>query len=155
MGADHVIGPWRAAHGGGDSGLPAHVTILYPFVPRDAVAPAVVEALTEIAASATAFPVRLATLGRFPRALWLAPEPAEPFVHLTEAVVAEWPSFPPYGGAFESIIPHVTVADGDEPPHLAAEIEETLPIEGRASELWLMAQDRGGRWRALERLPLG
>ena len=48
--------------------------------------------------------------------LYLAPEPDDGFRRLTEAVVQEWPEAPPYGGAYDDNIPHLTVAHdlGDE-----------------------------------------
>jgi 2'-5' RNA ligase superfamily len=43
--------------------------------------------------------------------LWLDPNPAEPFRRLTEAVGVEFPECPPYGGAFDEVVPHLTVAE--------------------------------------------
>ena len=47
--------------------------------------------------------------------VYLAPEPAAPFVALTEAVGAEFPGFPPYGGAFDEVVPHLTISEANEP----------------------------------------
>jgi hypothetical protein len=44
---------------------------------------------------------------------YLAPKPSAPFVALTEALVAEFPKFPPFAGEFPTIIPHLTVAHGN------------------------------------------
>jgi hypothetical protein len=43
--------------------------------------------------------------------LWLDPNPAEPFRGLTAAVGAAFPECPPYGGAFDEVVPHLTVAE--------------------------------------------
>ena len=60
---------------------------------------------------------------RFPRVLYLAPEPAAPFVELTQAIAARWPDHQPYGGEFDSVVPHVTVVNGvAEPPGLAEKL---------------------------------
>ena len=56
-------------------------------------------------------PSRCVTSGSFPDGvLYLAPEPAEPFGALTEAFAAAWPEYPPYGGSFTDVVPHLTVA---------------------------------------------
>ncbi len=41
--------------------------------------------------------------------VYLAPDPAEPFVALTEALAAAFPDCPPYGGAFDEPVPHLTI----------------------------------------------
>src|SRR3954452_15642226 len=98
----------------GPPGMPAHITVLYPFVAPRRVAGTVVE-LAELASAVPAFTFTLARVGRFPGVVYAAPEPAEPFVQLTEAVARRWPSRPPYGGRFPDIVPHCTVSEGREP----------------------------------------
>ncbi|MER6514958.1 2'-5' RNA ligase family protein [Nonomuraea sp. NPDC001636] len=93
-------------------GVPAHVTILYPFLDRDRLDEV---ALGRLIAAHAAFDVRFAGCGRFPGVLYLAPGPERPFRELTEAVAARWPEAPPYEGRFASIVPHLTVADRQEP----------------------------------------
>jgi 2'-5' RNA ligase len=127
-----------------DNGLPPHVTVLFPFArPRAGLA----DELEETLGAFPAFDFALTAIGRFPGVLYLAPEPAAPFVALTEACVARWPEHPPYGGAYDETIPHVTLAEGDEPPGLAEPIARALPLRARASEVWLMAPGPTGRWR--------
>ena len=53
----------------------------------------------------------LSKLIDFPESLYLVPEPDEPFILLTEAIVREFPEYPPYGGKFTEIVPHLTVAN--------------------------------------------
>jgi hypothetical protein len=48
---------------------------------------------------------------------------------------------PSYGGAFDEIIPHVTIADEDDPEILAtieAEVGSRLPIDAIAREVELV-----------------
>lgn len=45
-----------------------------------------------------------------PGVVYLAPKPAALFIAFTQAVVERWPEHQPYGGAYEEIIPHLTVA---------------------------------------------
>lgn len=90
--------------------------------------------------------------------LWLAPEPAEPFRALTEAVVEAFPGFPPYGGAFAEVVPHLTVGDTGTPEDLRAaerEVSAGLPVETHVDRAHLLAgTDRPDAWHVLAELPL-
>ncbi|MEV4399696.1 2'-5' RNA ligase family protein [Nonomuraea sp. NPDC049607] len=103
------------------------------------------------------FDVRFAGCGRFPGVLYPAPGPERPFRELTEAVAARWPEAPPYEGRFASIVPHLTVADRQEPElldHVEAELAAGLPLTARVREVRLPVGD--GRRRREERaFPLG
>jgi hypothetical protein len=135
-------------------GVPAHITILYPFVPPGEITPAVVDELRQFFASFAAFDFVLPELRRFPTVLYLAPAPAEPFKALIHAVVERYPDYLPYGGAFpvSQVIPHLTIADVDE----AAQIEDIereftqqhaaqLPVKATANEV-LLIENTSGRW---------
>jgi 2'-5' RNA ligase len=127
-------------------GVPPHVTLLVPG--RDDV-PAVVEAV----ASFVAFDVRFAHVDRFPGTLWLAPEPAEPFVELTAALVARWPECKPYGGVFSRVIPHLTVAQR-ELDEAAAALAPFLPLDSRAESVALYEKVQPDHWRELATIAL-
>src|SRR5262249_15120625 len=105
---------------------------------------------TELFAAAPRLDVAFRRCGRFSGVLYLAPEPAPGLRALTEAMVARWPEAPPYGGAHDEIVPHLTVAMGHDEPTLAA-IEGTLhhglPLTARLGEAWLVSFD-GARWGA-------
>lgn len=73
-------------------GIPAHVTVLFPFVPPTELDDAVIAQLREVALSQPAFDFRLARLDEFPGVVWLRPDPDEPFRALTRAVWAAFPS---------------------------------------------------------------
>jgi 2'-5' RNA ligase superfamily protein len=134
--------------------MPAHVTILYPFLSPNGIAPSVDHDLGLTVGAFPPFVFRLVRVERFPGVLFLEPDPAGPFVELTSAVHARWPDHPPYGGAFDRVIPHLTVVQGPEPPGLVHELEKALPIESEASEICLMVQRRG-KWSLVKRFPLG
>ena len=135
-------------------GIPAHITLLSPFLPLDEVDEAVERELTTILSRQPAFRFRLARVRRFPSAVYLQPEPSDPFVRLTESIVDRWPHRPAYGGAFADVVPHVTLTDGQEPPGLLDALARHLPIEVMAAEAWLMAPDRTGSWSVRRRFPL-
>ncbi len=141
-------------------GVPAHVTVLVPFVAPEAVTAADLAALAQLCAEVPAFDCRFADVRRFPGTAWLAPEPAGPFAALTRAVMARYPGLLPYGGRHPQIVPHLTVADGREADADVAEaqLRERLarqgPVRARCRELALM-DNRGGRWATRQVFPLG
>jgi 2'-5' RNA ligase len=138
-------------------GVPAHVTILFPFVPASDLGPPVTSAVQAIAGRFHPFAFQLRELRRWPDVLYLAPEPPEPFVELTEALVAAYPEHPPYEGAYDDAVPHLTVAQGDPDTIAAAEIDvlPALPINAWAVELLVLAQRARYEWDTVARLPLG
>lgn len=81
--------------------------------------------------------------------LYLAPESDDQFRALTLAVADRWPEAPPYGGQFAEVIPHLTVAHGQEPSVLdavEADLSSRLPVTTRVSSVQLLVFD-GILWR--------
>ena len=156
--AEPVVGAWRRAHTyDAPLGMPAHVTILYPFVPRVELSGAEPR-LAELVATHEAFDATFARTARFPELLYLEPEPADLFHRLTEAVTSAWPEQPPYDGAHEIVIPHLTVAESEDTrllDSIASELEPQLPIRQRVAAVSLFVEHDDGRWRERSRLPLG
>jgi len=134
-----------------EAGMPAHVTVLYRFVRAREVDRHAKEMLGAALGEIPAFDFTLSEIRRFPNVVYLAPDPPEPFVALTHAVLRHWPDQQPYDGAFDEIVPHVTVAYGESTP---SGVVEHLPITARAQEVWLMTR-RGNRWVLRERFELG
>ena len=151
-----VAGPrlrWDAA----SAFVPAHVTVLYPFLDPADLSDEVHAALAGIASAAAPFDVAFERVGRFPEVVWLAPEPVAPIAALTDAVVERWPDHPPYGGAFDEVIHHLTVADGAPPDvldRLATELVGGLPFGERVETLTLAARE-AGTWAVRRRYALG
>ena len=92
-------------------GVPAHITVLFPFISPDLLTDSDLTRTVGTFRRFRSFEFRLEQVGRFPESLYLVPEPDEPFISLTEAIVREFPEYPPYGGKFTEIIPHLTVAN--------------------------------------------
>ena len=118
-----------------------HVTLLAPFTHASALARERVEQVRGIVTAFRQFPFTLARVGRFEGVVYLAPEPAEPFVRMTAALVDAFPEHPPYDGAFTEIVPHLTVASHDDRlllDDLAAIVQEHVPISALASSVLLV-----------------
>jgi 2'-5' RNA ligase len=75
------------------------------------------------------------------RVLWLAPEPEQPFLALTNALRQRFASILPYEGANPDPVPDVTVGH-DAPVEVLKEaartIEPRLPVTERITEAQLM-----------------
>jgi 2'-5' RNA ligase len=139
--------------------VPAHVTILYPFIAPTRVDEHVISSLTAVARSIRCFDYRLAEAKRFPVALWLAPAPDDSFAALMAAVYRAFPEFPPFEGKFDTVVPHVTVAHGDEPQlcEIDLELKLALPrggIVARCDEM-LLIENSSGRWEPMHTFDLG
>lgn len=144
---------------GGADGIPAHVTLLFPFMEAERVTPAVVEDAERAIAGFAPFAVSFGELRRFdgpPAVLYLAPVPAEPFSLLTAALVSAFPAYPPYGGAHAEVVPHLTVAEGEARELDAFEqaVAPRLPIAAHVAAAGLYRRDAAGRWQPFARLPL-
>ncbi len=163
--AEPLVSGWRRRHDpSAAAGVPAHVTVLAPFLAPDRITEAVLGELRALFATRAAPRVRFLRTGRFPAAagvpgvLYLDPEPADGPRALTEAVVARWPEAPPYGGSHAAIVPHLTVAIADEPTLDAVERELSGGLgDGFAATLAeaVVYVHAGGHWRAVASLPLG
>lgn len=132
-------------------GVPAHVTILYPF--RPVVDGPAAGRIDDICRGFAPFHTTFATVDRFPGGVvWLRPEPDDTFIALTRAFVDAFPDCPPDGGEFAEIIPHLTVGSGLDAT--AAELlQETLasrlPVSATVERLTLLGEDDAGIWHVV------
>lgn len=162
--AEPIIAPWRRLFDpASNQGVPAHVTLLYPFLPPAEIDEGVLARLAEITRRFEPFPFTLTQTERYPGLLVLPPEPAAPFLALREALIEAWPAIVPYEGRYGLRPPmHVTVAwseafkAGGCPDFAPIEraLAPMLPVSGRATEVTLEIK-RGERWSQDLRLPLG
>lgn len=157
--AEPVVGKWRASLDPSTGhGMPAHLTVLFPWFRSRELTPELLAELGRVAGACRGFDVVFHRLDRFEETLWLAPSPPEPFVSLTEAVRRRWPEHPPFEGRYETVVPHLTIGDGLDPDahaHVVADVERGLPVRCGVGELTLMAQDRADRWFAHSSYPFG
>ncbi len=143
------------------NGIPLHVTLLFPFVQVDGLGAVEESRLRDVVAGQATFDFALTRVETFPEHVWLAPEPVAPFAALTTAIHAAFPAYAPYEGAFAEVIHHATLARV-QPGELDATVatlqpkaEALLPVELRATEVTLLAEDPTERWSVREVIPLG
>lgn len=141
-------------------GIPAHVTLLYPFVPPERLTCAVLDRVAAVVGAVAPFDATLTGAGWFgDTVLWLRPEPADRFGELTSLLWQAFPDYPPYAGAFTSSVPHLTV--GQDLPRerlqvAADDVEKWLPIAFGVHRAVLMtgAPD-DDLWEVRAEFPLG
>jgi 2'-5' RNA ligase len=152
--AEPLVKPFRDRYDpSAAAGVPAHITLLYPFKHPDEVDQAALEGLRRCFQRFGTFQFSLASIRRFPDAvLYLAPEPEEPFRQLVLAIWDQYPETPPYGGKWLDIVPHLSVAwvkDEQQLDRIATDFAQAsggrLPILATAAEVSLM-EKRSGRW---------
>jgi hypothetical protein len=151
-------------------GVPAHITVLYPFLPPAGISEPLLASLGRLFAGFAAFEFTLDRVGWFgEEVVWLGPRDPAPFSALASAAFAAFPSCPPYGGqraaAVSAPVPHLTFGKmgGLQALGAAAEsVRPSLPIEATAAEVILMAGPRPGtpgtppgQWRSVAAFPLG
>ena len=156
--AEPVIGDHYRRHtSSGAEGMPLHITLLFPFVDSESLPLAEV---AEIMRGFEPFEFTLTEPCRFGArdvVLWLAPEPSAPFVAITGALVRAFPAHQPYEGAFDEVVPHLTVAVSRDPHLLDAiepEVAAGLPFRSRATSATIVHHVEG-TWTRLATIPFG
>ncbi|MER5469987.1 2'-5' RNA ligase family protein [Streptomyces sp. NPDC002935] len=139
------------------AGMPAHVTVLFPFLDAGRIDGDACAAIGEVIGRHRSFEARFDHCGRFPGIVYLAPEPGASFRRLTEAIVDRWPETPPFGGQFDDIVPHLTIVQGQDDAVLdevEADLRSRPPVVTRVASVDLLVHD-GTRWqeRASFKLP--
>lgn len=159
--AEPLVGTWRTElDSGAWLGVPAHVTVLYPFASPDSLDDEVRAAVADLARGLAPFEATFAEVGRFgDDVLFLAPEPRPLFDDLLGRAAARWPEHPPYGGAYDEVVPHLTVGDNGDRDRFAAAvaaIEPRLPFTCTVDALEVVVGGASaGSWRRHWSFPLG
>jgi 2'-5' RNA ligase len=141
-------------------GIPAHITVLAPFMPPDTIDTAALTALGRLLANVGRFRFQLDRTDWFgDEVLWLAPRDPGPFRTLTQRIFQAFPAFPPFGGQFDDVVPHLTIGHRhplDELRAAEASVQACLPIEASAAAVTLMTQQSaGGYWTRTASFSLG
>jgi 2'-5' RNA ligase len=101
-------------------GMPAHITINYPFLPGLNPDTNLYREFTKLFAGINSFSINFNKFDQFPGVVYLAPEPEAPFKELIEKVAAHFPESLPYSGAFDKVVPHLTVAHAEDEALMAS-----------------------------------
>jgi 2'-5' RNA ligase len=136
--------------------MPAHITLLYPFLDQDRFDPETLAELRNTFARQEPIELSFSATGRFPGVLYLEPQPAASLRSLTQALVTRWPDHLPYGGAHADVTPHLTVACADQRTlnEVAEALQPHLPLVATVDRACVYLFD-GARWNPRYQLPLG
>ncbi|WP_203138355.1 2'-5' RNA ligase family protein [Microbacterium sp. JZ31] len=116
------------------SGVPPHVTIMFPFGTPDEIGVAGIARLAQAIQDVTAFEASFTFVGWFGQDVaWLRPRDDSGFRRLTSAVQAAFPEFEPYEGAHDDVVPHLTIGTVPPAQHhtlraAIGEVERALPL---------------------------
>jgi len=161
--AESLVGPYRQRFDPSAAiGVPAHVTLLYPFVDPRGIDAIVTDTLSACFSAHKPIDFELNRVRRFPQeTLYLEPDPDQPFRQLTEAVWQRFPETPPYGGRWPDIVPHLSIGQFQEEGTLAQAMRDVsqlwqgaLPIRARASGVALI-ENVTGLWATRHVFQLG
>lgn len=155
--ADALLASVKARHSRTvREGVPAHVSLLYPFVAAGELDERVVSALGELFVEQVPMSVEFAERYRHSGFVALRPDPIEGLKELTNKVRFRWPEVMPYGGIYGDVEPHLTVAmchsDGVAMT-IGHEVAAELPISTELREAWLVVFER--RWILRARFEFG
>jgi 2'-5' RNA ligase len=160
--AEPVVASFRSTYAAESvaTRIPAHVTLLFPFVDAERVDATLRVVVRQHFAARSAFDARLDGIGRFDGHVWLVPVPRERFVDLVRVTCDRFPECAPYGRSFSKPVPHLTVGAAtperstDEIARAAeAELAPRLPLPFRVDAAWLLVEQADGTWVADERFP--
>jgi 2'-5' RNA ligase len=149
----------RASVADAGDGVPAHLTLLYPFVHPGELRLGLRRTLAGIARRHEPFDYEQVGMATWPDTIYVAVSPTEPFTRLQGALQAAFPDYPIYGReAGSRFVPHVTIAEDSAVHDEAVRSDRAwraLPRRDRATAIELIASDAGGTWRTVWRIPLG
>jgi hypothetical protein len=158
---EDAVASWRARlDPAAGWGVPAHITVLYPFLPPAEIGDAAMASLAAVVAEIPAFRCTFAQARWFgSTVMWLDPAPSEPFRELTARVWRSFPRCSPYGGRHAELIPHLTVADAAPLTEMQAaerSVQAQLPITVRVTHARLIrgSMERNS-WHTVAELALG
>ena len=140
-------------------GIPFHVTLLYPFAPRDELTHAVIAEVRSFFAVRDPIEFSLTRIAMWPDVVYAVPEPDAGLRECMQALFVQFPAWPPYGGAHPEVIPHATLGEDLDAAQVVAEVEGRLaahlPRRYRPDAATLMEEFAPDEWRTRERFPFG
>jgi 2'-5' RNA ligase len=159
---EDAVGPHRASlDRAAGWGVPAHVTVLHPFLAPARLDDHVLATLGEVFGAVPRFDVTFGEVAWFGESVvWLAPRPDRPFRDLTAEVARRYPETPPYEGAYgDDVVPHLTIghdAPLDVLDRAGRAVAAHLPVHASIGAVRLIAgAPAPDSWRTLAEFPLG
>ena len=138
------------------AGVPPHITLMFPFVPPPDLTGPTMDTLETMIRGTRSFRFSLTRVNEFEQGVvYLQPEPAEPFVELTNEISRRFGMLP-FGGDFgDEPVPHLTVAilgSAAARQQIVTQLNSVVPIDIRAEEAWLMVGSNAGGWNVVRQM---
>lgn len=138
--------------------VPAHITLLHPFVPPDQIDKAEKQ-LIKICKKFPSFELTLDQYGEFETALYLAPSQPEKIVELFVYISKAFPDYPPYEGEHgKGLHPHLALASFNKPAQakkIKLPPEPNFTFEVKQIHIYLGAPDDDTPFIPRSVIPLG
>lgn len=149
-------------------GAPAHVTLLYPWIPPCQLTLDDVHRLGDVVAAHRSFDGQFTSIEEFPGGVfYLKPEPHDELMELISLVHRLYPDYPPYEGRFPSVVPHATLVGSttqipdeeqwsvEDAESAVAGLESYLPIPFSVTEIQVLCGNHEEKpWTPLARCAL-
>ena len=140
--------------------VPAHLTVLYPFVEYDRLSKACT-VVREITAQIRPFDITMNGYDQFLGTIFMSPVDPEPIQNIFRRIYARFPECPPYGGKFgDELHPHLTVAEfqtEDDQGSALKDLPAYRPTTFHVDRLHVMvgAEREAIPWLTHDIIPLG
>jgi 2'-5' RNA ligase len=141
-------------------GVPAHITVLFPFASPNDIDDETIATLENYFSQFEPFEFRFEALGWFDdKVVYLAPTLDNVFRRITRGVVDLFPMYLPYEGIHGESTPHLTIGDGAPLALLqeaAMNVAPHLPLSASADRVWLLAGGTDpGSWTLRHEFSIG
>lgn len=142
-----VVGAFRQANYEKQRyGLMSHLTLIYPFKRVEALNTAVFQKIDQLVNKTLPLTYKIDTTSQFPDTLFLNFANQQPLVQLVQTFADAFPENPPYEGKFDTIVPHITIANSSD-KHTLRQLEQKfwqqfgdkLPITGEITAVHLIS----------------
>ena len=161
--AEPLVGGWRARHDPiASRGIPAHITLLYPFVSPEQLDHDAIAKVRDVLAGAAPLDLVLSEVASFPGVVWLKPQPEAPLLQLIGRLRSNYPDLLPYGGKHPEPTPHLTVGQANDPDEfldlhdrVRARLGPRLPLAFRATHAAIYISHEEHQWHRLDEFALG
>ena len=124
-------------------GVPAHITVLFPFASPGDIDDEMIATLQTYFSEFEPFKFGFEAIGWFEdTVVYLDPTPDDVFRGITRGLAKLFPMYLPYEGKYGESAPHLTIGDGaplDLLQEAAMNITPHLPLTVSADRVWLMA----------------
>jgi len=123
--------------------VPAHITLMFPFVPYEQLDTAA-QTVQSICSAIAPFAITIAGYDQIPGVIIMQPANPEPIKTVFRQIYYAFPLYSPYGGAFgNDIHPHMTVGEfKNEDEQRAVWLPDYAPITFRAERIYISYRNR-------------